>query len=315
MAIELAGSDLAPVALDLAPDLLAAARTDGGAPLRSFLEPVRERLRRELGVRLPGIALRPAPLTSGSWVLLVDELPIAAGQAPATEALSFANPSDLALVGIEALPAERGVIVSLEDADRASALGPVLRPLERALAEAGTALLDELEELAPALVRETARQLPAHLLAEVLRRLLEEGVSIRPLRTILEAILAAGGPSRGAPALAACCRRALRHQIGRRVAPGGTVEALLLDPALETLLRESSDGEHAVVGPGVADGLLRSLGSLPAGGRPVLIAASDIRRPLRNLLAARRPELLVVACDELPPNLAVLPVGRVEIAA
>jgi type III secretion protein V len=176
-------------------------------------------------------------------------------------------------------------------------------------------LLDSLEPSAPALVREAARQLPPQLLAEVLRRLLEEGVSIRPLRTILEAALESGAGTRSAAALTEGCRRALRRHIGRRVAPNGTVEALLVDPAAEALVRAALDGEHSAVNPEVAVMLAHAVGAARPGRRPVVLVASDVRRPLRNLLAPRVPDVVVLAYDELPPELAVRPVGRVGLAA
>jgi type III secretion protein V len=46
-----------------------------------------------------------------------------------------------------------------------------------------------------------------------------------------------------------------------------------------------------------------------------VLVASDVRRPLRNLLAPRVPDVVVLAYDELPPELAVRPVGRVGLAA
>jgi type III secretion protein V len=158
---------------------------------------------------------------------------------------------------------------------------------------------------------------PPQVLAEVLRRLLEEGVSVRPLRTILEAMLEAGGATRGTPALAELCRRALRRHIGRRLAPGGRIEALLVDPAAEALVREALDGENAAVHPGVAVAMATAVAAAKGATPPVVLTAADVRRPLRNLLCPRVPDVVVLAYDELPADLQILPVGRVglELAA
>jgi type III secretion protein V len=315
------------VALELGEDLLALARADGGEGVRRALAALQEELRREAGVQISPIALRTGALPASGWTLLVDELPIAAGRAPRDEPLSLAAPFELTLAGIPSVPEPDGQVISAADVPRASALGPVLDPLQRVLLGAALGLrgcahllvgvqetqllLDSLEPSAPALVREVARQVPAPLLAEVLRRLLEEGVSIRPLRTILEAMLEPGGPPVGAAALTERCRRALRQHIGRRVAPGGTVDALLMDPATEALVRAALDGEHAAVPPDVAAGLARAVHAGRDGSSAVLLAATDLRRPLRNLLAPRLPDVVVIAYDELPPELNVRPVGRV----
>ncbi|HEY6105330.1 MAG TPA: FHIPEP family type III secretion protein, partial [Anaeromyxobacteraceae bacterium] len=160
------------------------------------------------------------------------------------------------------------------------------------------------------------RQLPPALLAETLRRLLQEEVSVRNLRAILEAALEAGGASRGAAALAEACRRALCRHIAHRWASDGPLLALLLDPAAEAALREALAGEHAALDPESATGLLgrieAELGASP--GTPVLLAAADLRRALRNLVAPRFPRLPVVSYDELPPELRIRPVGRVALA-
>lgn len=319
------------VALELGRDLLALARAGGGETVRADLLALRDRLQRESGLWMAPIALRGGALPASGWALLVDELPIASGRAPTEEHLSLAAPADLALVGIPGAPEEGGCAIAAGDATRAAALGPVLDPLRRVLLGAATALrdsahlligiqetqalLDGLEASAPALVREAARQVPPQLVAEVLRRLLEEGVSVRPLRTILEAILEAGGGARGAPALAEHCRRALRRHIGHGLAPGGTIEALLVDPGAEALVREALDGEHAAVHPDVAVGMAAAVASARGAARPVILAAADLRRPLRNLLAPRVPDVVVLAYDELPPDLQIRPVGHVGLAA
>ncbi len=328
----------APIVLALSEDLLSAARA-GGGEIRDGLAAMRERLWLDLGVRLPAVSVRPAAIDPGTWALLVDEVPAASGCAPAEEIMVLAPPDDAALVGLPCEPAldpatgRRAAIVRSEHRVRAASLGPVRGPLDRVLAHAGAALereahrfvgvqeaqalLDGLEAAAPALVREASRQLPPAVLAEVLRRLVEEGVSIRPLRTILEAMLEAGGAARGPHSLAESCRRALRRHIGHRCAAGGPVLALLLDPGAEALVREALSGEAVALDPVVASGLLdgvaREVGAVD--GAPVLLTTPDVRRPLRNLVAGRFPRLPVLAYEELPPDLPVRPVGRVALAA
>jgi type III secretion protein V len=145
----------------------------------------------------------------------------------------------------------------------------------------------------------------------------EEGVSVRPLRTILEALLEAGGAARGAPALAEAARRALRRHIGHRCAGGGPLMALLLDPRAEGTVREALAGEALALDPEVAarllDALDHELGAHAA--LPVVLASADVRRALRGLVAPRFPGLAVLAYEDLPPELPVRPVGRLALAA
>jgi type III secretion protein V len=327
-----------PLVLELAGDLFEAASAGGDRFAVETLPSLREELWRELGVRLPPVSVRAAPLPPGGWRLLLDEVPAASGRAELDRAVALACPEDLSLVGIAWTPVRDPVtgrsLCSVADADaaRAAALAPVRRPLECVAAAAAAALrrhahrlmgvqevqslLDALEPDAPALVREATRQLPPALLAETLRRLLQEEVSVRNLRAILEAALEAGGGSRGAAALAEACRRALCRHIAHRWASEGPLLALLLDPAAEAALRDALAGEHAALDPESATGLLgrieAELGASP--GTPVLLAASDLRRALRNLVAPRFPRLPVVSYDELPPELPIRPVGRIALA-
>jgi type III secretion protein V len=327
----------APIVLELGDDLFATARdgrfaVDGPAALR-------EGFWRDLGVRLPAVVVRRGAGGPGAWRVLVDEVPAAAGIAPAHEVVVLASPDDLGLVGIAASPDAdplTGRAVSVVDASaaaRAEALGRVRGPLDRAVAGIAAALarsasqfvgvqevqvlLDGLEPQAPALVREVGRQLPPALLAEVLRRLLDEGVSIRALRTILEALLEAGGAGRGAPALAEVARRALRRQLAHAHAGDGPLPVLLLDPAAEQAVRDALAGETLAMDPRIAAAMLDTLGGElgAVASPPVLLTSPDVRRAVRALVAPRYPRVPVLAYEELPPELAVRPVGRIGLTA
>jgi type III secretion protein V len=325
--------------LALAPDLLERARAEEGRFVQDGLASLRGRLWNELGIRLPAVAVRGDGLDPGGWALLVDEVPVASGRAAADEIAVLAPADEIALVGIPSHPEPDGpdgrplAVVEARHRDRVAPLGPILDPLDRVLAGATAALrgqahhflglqeaqvlLDGVEAAAPALVREVGRQVPPAVLAEVLRRLVEEGVSVRPLRTILEAILEAGGSVRGSAALAEACRRALRHHIGHRFAGGDPLLALLLDPAAEAAVREALAGEWPALDPSVAAAMLDALAAEIAGlsRTPVLLTSPDVRRAVRNLVAARFPRVSVLAYEELPPDLPVRPVGRVALAA
>ncbi len=327
-----------PLVLELSEDLAGLALL--GDRLRAELWPsAQEKLARELGLRLPDLDLREAPLPPGRWQLLLDDVPAAGGCIPVDEALALVPPAELELVGIPArsetdpLSGRAVARIATLDAPRAALLAPVRTPLERLLAAVAASLrahahllvgveevqglLDELELTHPALARESARQLPAPLLAEVLKRLLEEGVPVRPLRLLLEALLAAG-PARGPEALAEVGRRALRRQLAHLLTlRGSTLEAILLDPSAELTLREAlGPGAAAPLPPEALDQLFEQLDrqlQREKEGPLVLLTSADVRRPLRDLVASRFEMLPVLAFDDLPPTQAVRPVGRVRL--
>jgi type III secretion protein V len=327
--------ELAPVeavVVEISPDL-AGSREDDEKRLREASTAFRHDLWTSMGVPAGRIVVRAGGAGPGSWRLLVDGAPAASGHVPAARFLCLAPTDELRLAGIPAGPARHPLsgapasVVEPGSVERAAALGPVLDPGTRALAEAHAALrraahllvgvqevqalLDALEPSAPALVREVARHVSPVVIAEALRRLLEEEVSIRPLRPILEALLSApaGTP---ASALGDACRRSLSRHIAQPLLRGRALEALLLDPAAELAFR---DGLHGIAGPpdpARVRSLLASVeAELAAAPRArALLAPGDVRRPLRDLVAQRFPGLAVLAYDELPPDLEVRPVGR-----
>jgi type III secretion protein V len=306
---------------------------------RELLPALRGELLERAGVPLPAIAVRAARLPAAGWRLLIDEVPAAAGRCPADEAVALVAPAELDAVGIPAEPDRdpaTGVAlarIAAAHAARAAALAPVRGPVEclgAALAatlrrdahllvgvQEVQALLDDLESTHPALVREAVRQVPTPVLADVVRQLLEEGVSIRPFRRIVEALLTPGGAAAGPAVLVQSCRRALRRQIAHQHAAGGTLQALLLDPAAEARVREALDGEVAALEPLAARALLAGIERLvPAReeeARVVVLSSADVRRALRQLVAQRFPRIAVLSYDELPPALPVRALGKIEL--
>src|SRR5208282_3570012 len=82
-------------------------------------------------------------------------------------------------------------------------------------------LLDELEQFAPATVRNVVpKPVSLVLLTEVLRRLLEERVSVRDLRTILEALSTIAVTEKDPLSLAEYVRGQLRRAITFRLTAG-----------------------------------------------------------------------------------------------
>ena len=326
---------VAPLTVDLAPDLTALAQENGGAFVHQVLNRIRDELFLELGVRVPGIRVRTgaAYLPTGGYRLLLDEVPAGMGQVAAGALYALARPEELAFLELKAEPALAPVTgqpisrVAPEGRARLELAQVPLRTSGELIAEhlrallriraAGflgiqevQGLLDGLETRAPALVKEALQKVPLPLLTEVLRKLVEEQVSIRDMRALLEALVAPTTEG-DASALAERCRQALHRYLSHKFAPSGPLFAYLVDPEIEETLRAAGARGPAPSPERVAE-ILEGVKRLASGGQTVLLTAPDVRRTLRKLCEGAFPEVAVLTYGELDLHLQIRPLGRLS---
>ncbi len=187
------------------------------------------------------------------------------------------------------------------------------------------ALLDHIGKDAPKLVEDLVpAQLSVSTVQRVLQSLLEEGVNIRDMRTIIET-LAEHAPRLQDPIeLTARVRQALGRSIMQSLFPGNAeIQVMALDPTLERILMQavaSGGGEGAVIEPGLADGLLRHAAQIAQrqediGLPPVLLVPPQLRWLLSRFLRRSVPSLKVVANSEVPENRTIRVTAMVGSAA
>jgi type III secretion protein V len=324
---------VAPLTLELAPDLTPLALEQGGAFVHQVLNRVRDAIFFELGVRVPGIRVRTeaAYLPAGTYRILLDEVPAGMGQVMPGALYALARPEELAFLEVKAEPAVEPSTgrpicrVSLEGRARLEMAQVAIRSPGELIAEhlrnilrgraAGLlgiqevqGLVDGFEAQAPTLVKEALQKVPLPLLTEVLRKLVEEQVSIRNLRTILEALVAPTTEG-DASALAERCRQALYRYLSHKFAPSGPLFAYLVDPEIEETLRSSGPRGPAPSPERVAE-ILEGVKRVATGGQTVLLTAPDVRRPLRKLCEGAFPDVAVLTYGELDMNLRIRPLGR-----
>jgi type III secretion protein V len=286
-------ADLAPL-LDVEPE-----------GLRSTAMALRERIFAELGVPLPAPRVRArSDLGSRLLALSLHEVP----------AKILSVPSDLDPEQVVAWARERAL--ELLRGRAADFLG--LAEVQR--------LLDELEQLAPATVRNVVpKPVSLVLLTDVLRRLVEERVGIRDLRGILESLSTLGATEKDPLNLAEYVRSQMRRAITFRLTGGeGQLDVVMLDPLIEDTIRRAitrtAAGAFLTLPPQAARDVLaavrRALASLPAPPDPlVILTQPDIRRFVRKLLEPELPEVWVASFAELLPEVSLKPVARATAAA
>ncbi|MFO0593843.1 MAG: type III secretion system export apparatus subunit SctV [Myxococcaceae bacterium] len=323
-------------------------RQDGGKFLFELVPFMRDGLFVELGVRFPGVRARGNPgLPPGAYQIQINEVPVVTGQATLGHILVNDTVDRLRLMNVEGFdainPATRQPAAWVPEANKdmlESAglttwdvpgyiilhLASVLRRHARefvGVQEVQT-MLDQLEKAFPAIVKEVVPKVVTVLkLTDILGRLVEEEISIRDLRGILQAIAEQGQLEADSVMLTEHVRSSLKRYVSHKYARGtNTLVVYLLDPQIEDAIRSSikrtSAGTHLALEPDIAQEIVQAVknecGHLPpTAQRPVILTSMDIRRYVRKLLEYEfNPPFSVVSYQELSPELNIQPVARIS---
>jgi len=326
-------NDLAvdPLELALSSDMISL--VDGaGADLLDRVRALRRKLAMELGVVMPPVRTRDnVELPPASYAIRVNGVEVARGKAPAGTVLALGD-------GLENLPGIAGqepvfglpgkwIAIELRGqaellgatvVDRSSVIITHLSEVVRTHAsrllgrEEVAALSQSLKKTHPVVVEDlTPAILTLGEIQRVLHALLDEGVSIRDLVRIYEALSVAAKSGTEPDRLVEAARLALAPAITASHAQDGTLSVLTIDPRMQQSLLESvrpaETGVQLLPGPEVAEALVTDVArqyqsALERGLRPVLACAPQIRLPLRRLIATTVPDLPVLSYSEISNN-------------
>jgi len=193
------------------------------------------------------------------------------------------------------------------------------------------ALLEQLKETNAAVVEEVVPELLSlGEIQRVLQSLLGEGLTIRDLGTIVEAIGDKARITRDTSLLSEYARQALGRAItAPHLDEQLRLQAITLDPAIEqevaTSITQTTDGEYLAMDPPRAHAIVGALRAQvehaaargSAGGRgggrgPVLLCSARVRRHLRRLIAQAQPHLPVCSYNEIAPGINVETIGVIH---
>ncbi|QDE89403.1 EscV/YscV/HrcV family type III secretion system export apparatus protein [Myxococcus xanthus] len=323
-------------------------RQDNGKFLFELIPFMRDGLFVELGVRFPGVRARGnGSLPPGAYQIQINEVPVVTGQATLGHVLVNDTVDRLRLMNIQGFeavnPATRqpAAWVPEQYRDTLEAAGlttwdvpgyiilhtaAVLRRNAREFVgvQETQTMLEQLEKAFPAIVKEVVPKVVNVLkLTDILQRLVEEEISIRDLRGILQALAEYGQVEADNVMLTEHVRAAQRRYISHKYARGtGTLVVYLLDPNIEDAIRGSvkrtSAGAHLALEPELAQEIVQAVRSEcghlpPSAQRPVILTAMDIRRYVRKLLEYEfNPSFSVLSYQELSPELNIQPVARIS---
>jgi len=317
-----------PLRLELSPALAAAL---GESPLQAQVKDVVLGLREEYGVpvAIPVTAVNQS-LAEDEYRLSAFGARVASGRLRTDAQLRLARvgASDNKLPGFFPALAGSWVNESAQDTlSPAQALtehvrGALRRRLGSFIGIQETAnLFGKMQRDYPDLVKEMLRVVAPQRVADVLRRLSEEGIPVRNLRDAFEAITDVGGREKDVVLLTEYVRVALKREIADRYADDErNLHVLLIHPELEDKLRQSvrvaGGASQLAIAPELASRLsaeVRShLGRQPENIRPVLLCSLDVRRHLRKLMEVDFFELPVLSYQELAPDLRIVQAGQIN---
>ncbi len=333
-------SPIVPIILDVSKDLLEKIDYD---TLDDRMIELRTALYFDLGVPFPGINLRENPNLLGyKYILNLDEIPVSTGVLENNKVLVREDPDNIAILGIEVsqgvdfLPGEKAYWVDEKYSEPLKRVNLAVLGFEDIITlhlsmllsrhaseflgmQESKYLLDKMEERAPDLVHEATRLLPLQKIADLFKRLVQEQISIRDLRSILEAIITWAPKEKDIVMLCEYVRASLKRQISFKYTQGQNIlPVILIDPSVEEIIRKSvrqtSAGAFLALDPNSSKKFLQELRRIRknCAKKPTLIASIDIRRYVRRLIEAEFYDVPVLDYQELTPEVSVQPIDRIR---
>ncbi|HVL02073.1 MAG TPA: flagellar biosynthesis protein FlhA [Dongiaceae bacterium] len=339
---ELGWDDVQPVdaiGLEVGYRLIPLVDKGQGGQLLGRIKGVRKKLSQELGFLVPSVHIRDnLDLLPNAYRVTLMGVAIDEAEVHADRELAI-NPGQVfgAINGIECKDPAFGldaVWIEAAQRDQAQTLGYTVVDASTVVAthlnqimlkhahellgfEEVQKLLENLQKSSPKLVENLVpNPLPLSKLHKVLQNLLQEGVPVRDIRTIAEALAETAPKNQDADALTSASRVALSRMIVQTIyGVGRELPVITLQPELEQLLLQAvqqalnSGGtpSDAIIEPSLAEKLQRSVSKAAqkqevAGNPAVLLVSQGIRPMLSRFLRFSVQGLHVLSYNEVPDN-------------
>ena len=319
---------------------------------QSFIDQMIPRMRQalysDLGVRFPGVHVRTdSPILEGDeYSIHLNEVPIIRGKILQNFLLTNESEENLKRYNLEfesyknslGLPSLWVDVKNKELLDKAgikywNSLEVMILHLsyffrhyanEFVGIQEVKSMLEFVEKSFPDLVKEVTRLIPLQKMTDIFKRLIQEQVSIKDLRAILEALSEWAQTEKDTVLLTEYVRSSLKRYISYKYSQGQSVLSVyILDPEIEDLVRgaikQTSAGSYLALDPDtvqqILQGVRKTIVAPPPGGQsPVLLTAIDVRRFVRKLIEMEFSNVSVVSYQEIVPEIRIQPLGRVQLA-
>ncbi|MEY2801576.1 MAG: Flagellar biosynthesis protein FlhA [Pseudomonadota bacterium] len=333
------------IGLEIGYGLIPLVNPDTGGQLMTRVKGVRKKLSSELGFLVSPVRIRDVlSLEPDSYHIVLHGVVRARGTVKAGRELAI-NPGSVygklegtttrePAFGLEAVwidPSQRDMARTLgyTVVDAATAIATHMNKVLRDNAaellshDETQKLLDKLAARHPKLVEELVPgKLPLGVVTRTLQNLLIEGVPIRDMRTVAEALLEASARTQDPDILTTMVRPKLGRMIVQTLLENGdTLQVMTLAPQVEQLLhnvlQQSAPGVPPVLEPGMSESLFTALRDSArqveeTGVAAVLVVSPSIRPWLSQAVRHRIADLTVLSYSEIPDDQAVKVVFTVD---
>mgnify|MGYP001363964167 FL=1 len=334
------------VGLDIGYGLIPLVNPETGGQLLPRVKGVRKKLSAELGFLIQPIRIRDdLDLNPDIYHIVMNgvvrgkgeikigrELAINPGQAQGTlDGIATKEPAfGLDAVWIDSSQRDYARTLGYTVVDPATAIATHLNTLLRDNAsellshDETQQLLNKVAARAPKLVEDLVPgKLPLATVTKVLQNILEESVSVRDMRTIIEVLSAESSVTQNSDELTA----AVRPKLGRMIIQGlvdinDSLPVMTLNPTLEqmlhNILQQNGGNQGLVIEPQLAEGLFKSLSQnsqeIENQGQPaVLVVSPGIRPWLAKLIRNRLSDLTVLSYSEIPDDQSIKVVATIDV--
>ncbi|MGY2081446.1 flagellar biosynthesis protein FlhA [Modestobacter sp. SYSU DS0657] len=332
-----------PLELEVAFDLVELVDTARGGDLLDRVKALRRKVAMETGLVIPLVRTRDnLDLPASQYVIWLNGVPAAKGTSPAGTVLAIGDHLDglpgkatrEPVFGLAAkwVPAElqrQAEMAGATVVDRSSVITTHLAEVVRQNAssllgrEDVKVLVEMVRRTHPAVVEElTPTLLSLGEVQRVLQALLDEGVSIRDLVRIFEALSLRAKISTDLDGLVEAVRAALGAAISHPyVTPDERLHVITLDPTFEQRLleavRPTEGGQVLALDGNTVDALVRGCSDLLEEAdrmnlSPVLVCSPQVRAALSRLVRQVLPRLSVISYNEVSRTAQIESLGVVS---
>lgn len=341
--------DVEPIQLNVGYSLIQLVDPNEGGDLLNRIKEIRSSLARELGLVLPHIRIRDQmDLAPGAYRIVIREESVAEGElrtneflamevGPVTEEISgtptLEPTNNQPAMWITADQRERAQMAGYLVIDPSSVLATHLvettrRHADRFLTRQDVQkLLDRLKETSPAIVDEVLEATSLGLIQKILKNLLKEGVSVRDLMIILEALADQSTITKDPVMLTEAVRQRVGSTICRPyLSEDNALDYVALSEEVEEVImsgiQQDEQGEYQflAIEPNAAYQLVNGIANAVTqvaglNVQPLILCSrSIIRAYLRQFIDIQFPTpITVLSIEEVPPTIQLNEIGRVEL--